>query len=67
MYDIPILAPENEAGQPINTSYGHPAAYVTPINTRIGGANSKYWIEFAQKQCCESKKLYNAYINRNCL
>jgi len=61
MYNIPILTPEDEARQPINTSDGRPATYKAPINTNIDDPNPKYWIKLAKKECCESGKLYNIY------
>jgi len=61
MYNVPILTPEDEARQPINTSDGRPATYKAPINTDIDDPNPKYWIKLAKREYCESGKLYNIY------
>jgi len=61
MHNVPILTPEDRAGQPISTSYDHYAAYRTPINTDIDDNNSKYWIKLAQEKCCGRGRLYNLY------
>ena len=61
MHNVPILTPEDRAGQPISTSYDHYAAYRTPINTDIDDHNSKYWIELAQEKPCGNGKLFNLY------